>query len=149
MPLYVAYIPSWEPIMLNVTIQLDTKPYDHYARGNSGPKGSVEDAIAYIDDTITISSLDANHTSSNGYGANEATIVGTTYMRLAQLTAALYSNENVRSRIRKLRTDAQLINLQEQCHVPTEEEVAAQQQQVECTSDTYRDCVTDNCQRHP
>lgn len=138
-------------MITNVDIWLDTSAYDKYAssRRSSGVSGTLEDAIAHIDETITIISYDAEH-STNDIRQNLAHIGGTTDKRLATLTVALYSNDNVKSRIRRLKTDTDLLDLSSkpQEHVPTEEEIAARR--ISTHSYTCNDplCTAAGCPVH-
>jgi len=123
---------------LSVEITLDTRPYDEKygtSRSGNGLQGPLEAAIAHIDEQITVEGLDL-YNSSNDSAANIAHIVGTTDKTLTALTVALYSNLNVRSRIKRLKTNADILQLstRPQQHVPTESEIRAHNE-LRCTAD--------------
>lgn len=106
--------------MLNVSIRLNIRAYDKYASTrNATVKGTLGDAIKLIAEHVTIKSFDADHSTEI------ADIEGTTHLTLPFLSSALYSNENVASRMKRLRTDLDLLEISKrpQEHVPTEEEV--------------------------
>jgi hypothetical protein len=131
-------MPSKQQQQLSVEITLDTRPYDEKygtSRSGNGLQGPLEAAIAHIDEQITIEALDL-YNSSNDSAANIAHIVGTTDKTLTALTVALYSNLNVRSRIKHLKTNADILQLstRPQQHVPTESEIRAHNE-LRCTAD--------------
>lgn len=106
--------------MLNVSIRLNIAAFNSYTSSrNTTVKGKLEDAIKLIAQHVDIVSFDADH------NAELADLAGTTQLSLPMLSAALYSNENVASRMKRLRTDLDLLEISKrpQEHVPTEEEV--------------------------
>jgi hypothetical protein len=127
---------------LSVEITLDTRPYDEKygtSRSGNGLQGPLEAAIAHIDEQITIEALDlynGHGYNGNDSAANIAHIIGTTDKTLTALTVALYSNLNVRSRIKRLKTNADILQLstRPQQHVPTESEIRAHNE-LRCTAD--------------
>lgn len=106
--------------MLNVSITLNTKAYDKYSRSGA-VKGNLSDTIALIAKHIDITEYDADHSSELAH------IHGTTTLTLIALSNALYSDENFNSRIKRLHTNLDLLELstRPQAHVPTEEEITS------------------------
>lgn len=113
--------------MLDVSITLDSRPTDSYVRTGSGIKGNLSDAIYAIEQCMTIINMVASHERGDR-SDNSVYIEGTTNLNVGEFMAALYTNENIQSRIKRIKTNYDVLKLSNtpQQHLPTEDEIITQ-----------------------
>ncbi len=115
--------------IIRVTVILYASATDPYARTNSsGIKGTIQEAIEGVSQTIDVTSLDVTHDMHSQSKDQLATIEGVTTKTLAALTSALYGHPIVGSRMKTLQTfmDYTTLFSTDQQQVPTEDEIIDQ-----------------------
>lgn len=134
-----------------VRITLYAAPAEPYARRDAIKReGSVHEALAVIEQHMTINSFEVTHDQHNQSKEQLATITGYTDLSLAFFTAAMYSNPIIASRMKTLATDynVAMISTRPQAHVPTEDEIMAAARAQHTTMCNGSNCDPDYCPVH-
>lgn len=133
-----------------VHITLYAAPTDQYARGANKREGSIQEAIAFIEEYMTVNSFEVTHDQHNQSKDQLAIIKGRTDKSLAAFTAAMYSNPMITSRMKTLATNYDLaeISTRPQAHVLTEDEIKAEKRAQHMIMCNGTNCDPDYCPVH-
>lgn len=135
--------------MLTVDITLDARPYDQYTSSrNATVKGNLHDVIAHVCSVVNVDNIDIDHSAQLAY------INAHTEKSASATISLLYNHTDTASRLKRVKTNLDLSPISApQQHVPTESEIAIQQDKCsqantsECYGPDYG-CDPDYCTVH-